>query len=205
MTADVDEDPVGLALAVEAGAAAAERQVPAGAPRVPEDLDDVPRVVGHDDDLREAAVGAGVGGVADDASGRASTRAGPAAPRAPSAAAAGFPRPARRARGPARGPCRGARCGGRRARAASCERHAGRDGHLDERGPLRPDALASASRSSSAPRPAGPGRRSARRQRRAVEPRQVQPGRARHLSSSANHLRIAYSPLFRTRNVTGTS
>ncbi len=67
--ADVDEDAVALALAVEAGATGAEGdRDPLLAP-VGEDLGDVAGVAGHDHRPREEPVGAGVGGVADDVAG----------------------------------------------------------------------------------------------------------------------------------------
>ena len=69
MTADVDEDPVGLALAVEAGAAGAEDDGDPGAAAVLEDLGDVAGVVRHHHRPRQQPVGAGVGGVADDVAG----------------------------------------------------------------------------------------------------------------------------------------
>ncbi len=66
VAANVDEDPVGLALAVEAGAARAEGHGRAGPPPVCEDLGDVVGVTGHHDHLGEQPVGARVGRVADD-------------------------------------------------------------------------------------------------------------------------------------------
>ena len=69
VAAHVDQDAVALALAVEAGAAGAEGDRDARPPAVGEDLGDVPGVVRHHHRLREEAVGAGVGGVADDVAG----------------------------------------------------------------------------------------------------------------------------------------
>ncbi len=66
VAANVDEDPVGLALAVEAGAARAEGHGRAGPPAVGEDLGDVVGVAGHHDHLRKQPVRARVGRVADD-------------------------------------------------------------------------------------------------------------------------------------------
>ncbi len=67
--AHVDQDAVGLALAVEAGPAGPEGDADPILPAVGEDFGDVARVVGHHHDLRQLAVGAGVGGVSDQVAG----------------------------------------------------------------------------------------------------------------------------------------
>ncbi len=69
VAADVDEDAVALALAVEAGAAGAEGDRDAFLPPVGEDLGDVGGLAGHHHRLREEPVGAGVGGVLDEVAG----------------------------------------------------------------------------------------------------------------------------------------
>ena len=65
VVADVDEDPVSLRLAVEAGPGRAQGDRDAAAARVAEDRRDLLGVAGPDDDLGEEPVGAGVGCVAD--------------------------------------------------------------------------------------------------------------------------------------------
>ena len=64
VAADVDQDAVALALAVEAGAAGAEGDRDPLLAAVGEDLGDVAGVARHHHRLREEPVGAGVGGVA---------------------------------------------------------------------------------------------------------------------------------------------
>ena len=63
--ANVDQDPVALGLAVQAGAAGAEGDRHLRRARVGEDLGDVVGVTRHDDRLRQQPVRARVGGVAD--------------------------------------------------------------------------------------------------------------------------------------------
>src|SRR3954467_1472843 len=65
VAAHVEQDPVGLALAVEARAAAPEREVLAGPAREGDHLRDVVGVARHDDRLREPPVRARVRRVAD--------------------------------------------------------------------------------------------------------------------------------------------
>ena len=67
--ADVDEDAVALALAVEAGAAGAEGDGDVAFLAEAQDPGDVVGVAGLDHRAREAAVGAGVGGVGDEVAG----------------------------------------------------------------------------------------------------------------------------------------
>ena len=65
VAADVDEDPFTLRLAVEAGAGGAKGQRHAGSLRERDQLGDIVRVGGENDSLGKDAVGARVGGVAD--------------------------------------------------------------------------------------------------------------------------------------------
>jgi hypothetical protein len=69
VAAHVDEDALALALSVEAGAAGAEGDRDAAALAEGENFGDIAGVVGHHHDLRQQAVGAGIGGVADDVAG----------------------------------------------------------------------------------------------------------------------------------------
>ncbi len=71
VAAHVDQDAVALTLAVEAGAAGAENDRDLVGAAVGKDLGDVVGVVRHHHRLRQQAVGAGVGGVADDVAGPA--------------------------------------------------------------------------------------------------------------------------------------
>ena len=87
----------------------------------------------------------------------------------------------------------------------SAQPHAGRDADLDEaRAGVGPRAIASQRglERPPRPRPAG-GNAVALGDRGDVERRQVEPGAPSTPSASENHLRIAYSELRRTRNVTG--
>ena len=64
--ADVDQDAVPLCLSVEAGAGRPQGDRDALAAGVAEQGGDLAGVAGADDGLREEAVGAGIGGVADE-------------------------------------------------------------------------------------------------------------------------------------------
>jgi hypothetical protein len=66
VAANVDEDPVGLGLAIEAGATGAEGHRRLRPPAIREDLGDVVRVAGQHHHLRKEPVRAGVGRVAND-------------------------------------------------------------------------------------------------------------------------------------------
>ncbi len=216
VAADVDQDAVGLGLAVEARAAGAEHERGAAAARQREHRLHVGEVARDRHRLRDRAVGARVGGVADEVE---RPRGRPRPGRAPRSSSprsgSGVPcgDPVGRAVGAAAGRGRSA---GRRARCAVTtaarqrpllQPHAGGDRHLRP-GAGRP-ATAIASRSASVsssrlgdlPRGHAVGLGDAR-------PRRGPGGRARArplaCSSSANHLRIMYSSLRSTRKVTGT-
>ena len=79
MAADVDEDRVGLALAVEARAAGAKRHGHAELGGAAQELGHVLHVAGDGHRLRDQPVGAGIGGVADEVSARVRTRSAPSA------------------------------------------------------------------------------------------------------------------------------
>jgi hypothetical protein len=64
--ANVDQDPVALRLAVEAGAAGSEGQRDLRRAGVGKDLGDIVGVMSHDDGLRQQPVRARIGGVADE-------------------------------------------------------------------------------------------------------------------------------------------
>ena len=117
VAADIDQDPVALALAVEAGAAGAEGDRDRVTAPVLEQLRDVVGVASHHHGLRDQPVGAGVGGVADQVGGPR---------RAP-----GRPRPGRRVRRAAaagchRRPRRGRRRGSARPAPAPAARSSAR-------------------------------------------------------------------------------
>ena len=188
-------------------AAGAEDQRHARAPRERQQLDDVVDVVRHRDRARDRAVGARVGGVADEVESRVSAP-GRRRARAVScdAAARACRRPPSRARGPRRAAPR-ARAR-RRPRSAIA---------TQATSPPRPAPARAAARPAPRSPRAGPSVSSSRlvdvdataRRSRGRRPRRRAPGRSSPgapvtCSSSANHLRIMYSSLRSTRNVTGT-
>ena len=154
VAADVDQDAVGLALAVEAGAAGAEGDRDAALAAEGEHLGDVASSFAITTASREEAVGAGVGGVADQVGGAAEDAVGAEQRLQLAAQRLGDPGGERVGRGPARvagrraerrGPRSrserrptGVRGSSRTARRGPCpaigleERHAGRDGDFDQ-------------------------------------------------------------------------
>ena len=212
--ADVDQDPVALALAVQARAAAAEGHRDPLLAAEGEHLRDVVGVARLHDRLREQPVGARVGGVADQVDRRgSSTRSAPSSDSSCERSGCGVPAATQS----------GARSGVRVGRLRGDpldvwleqrheprwmleERHPGRDPDLDQLGLARTRSRRAARSAARRGRPTAASLR--RRSRRRSPPCQSRAGRGRARRStprsSANHLRIAYSLLRRTRNVTGT-
>ena len=219
VAADVDQDPVGLALAVEARAAGAEDDRGRGAPAVGEHLGDVGRRRGPS----PRPSGTAGRGWRRRRSGRCrrrapSTRSAPSratrSPRSGSGVPPATQSGAASALGGRAAPAPAARPSARAApslrplRPARLEQpHPRRDADLDQLRPVGGDRAARAPRAarrrcSTAGRADAVGRRRSRRCRAAGR---SSPGAPSTPSIAENHLRIAYSLFRSTRKVTGTS
>ncbi len=139
---DVDQDPVGLPLSVEAGASGTEDHGDRVVPAVGDHLRDVGGVVGDDDRLREQPVRARVGGVANDVGGAGEDALGANQPDQLAA---------QRLRRPGRDPVRGG-VGARRGRLGRQRLDLGL-----EQGDQRPLPRTATSRAPPRPRPAPAG------------------------------------------------